>query len=104
MSQFFPAGADRGVVPEAVEEELDLAEREAHVAGEADEQHAVEGVAGVAALAADAVLSGEKPHFLVVADGGSVDAGARGELADFHFVIPLILESVRKTEPASQNT
>jgi hypothetical protein len=51
-------------------------------------EHAVERVAGVAALAADAVRSGEKPHFLVVTDSGSVDGGAGGELADFHFGSP----------------
>jgi hypothetical protein len=79
VSQFFPTGADRGIFAEAVEEELDLAEGEAHLAGEADEQDAVKCVGGVATLAADAVRSGEKPHFLVVTDGGSVDAGAGGE-------------------------
>jgi hypothetical protein len=52
MGQFFPARADRDVFAETVEEELDLAEGEAHLAREADEQDAVEGVAGVAARAA----------------------------------------------------
>jgi hypothetical protein len=34
------------------------------------------------------VRSGEKPHFLVVTDGGSIDGGAGGELADFHVGSP----------------
>src|SRR5258708_1302717 len=52
VREFSPAGADRSVFAEAVEEELDLAEGEAHLACKADEQDAIECVAGVAALAA----------------------------------------------------
>ena len=50
-----PAGGDRRVFAETVEEEFDFCEGEIHFAGEADEQDTVEGVGGVAALAADAV-------------------------------------------------
>ena len=35
--EFFPARADRGIVAEAAEEELDFAEGEAHLAGKADQ-------------------------------------------------------------------
>jgi hypothetical protein len=83
-SEFFPARADGSVVAEAAEEKLDFGEGEAHVAGEADEEDAIEGVCGVAALAAGAVGRGEKAAFFVVADGGGVKAGAAGEITDFH--------------------
>jgi hypothetical protein len=86
--EFFPAGADGGVIAEAIEEEFDFDQGEAHVAGEADEKDAVEGVAGVAALATGALGRGEEPHFFVVADGGGVEAGATGEFTDFHVLPP----------------
>jgi hypothetical protein len=90
--KFFPAGADRGVIAEAAKEELDLAKGETHLACEADEEHAVEGVAGVAALATAAVGRGKKAHFFVVADGRGVEVGASGELADFHLSFPSLAE------------
>src|SRR6266699_2249987 len=77
--------AYRSVIAEAAEEELDFAEGETHVSGEADEEDAREGVTGIAALAAEALGRNEEPEFFVVADGGGVEAGGRGELADFHF-------------------
>jgi hypothetical protein len=83
-SELFPTRAYRSVIAEAAEEELDFGKGEAHFAGEADEEHAVEGVAGVTALAAAAVGRGEKAHFFVIADCRSVEADASGELADFH--------------------
>lgn len=82
--EFFPARADGGVIAEAAEEELDFGEGEAHVGGETDQEDAVEGVGGIAALAAEAVGRGEEAALFVVADGGGVEAGAMGELADFH--------------------
>jgi hypothetical protein len=86
--EFFPARADGGVITEPAEEELDFGEGEAHVGGEADEEDAMEGVAGIAALAADTLRRGEKATFLIVADGGGVEVGASGELADFHDGVP----------------
>ena len=85
VGEFFPAWADRGVVAQAVEKESDLAEGEAHFAGETDEEDAVEGVARIASLAAGAVRRDEQTHFFVVADGRGVKAGADGEFSDFHF-------------------
>lgn len=87
MGKFFPARADGGVVAKAAEEQFDFGEGKAHVAVEADEQGAIEGIAWVAALAAGAMRRGEKTHFLVVADGGSIEAGAGGEFTDFNFVL-----------------
>jgi hypothetical protein len=84
MGESFPARTDGGVFAEAVKEELDLVESEIHVASEADEQHAVEGVGGVAALATDALGGSEEAHFFVVADGGGVEAGAGGKFPDLH--------------------
>jgi hypothetical protein len=84
MGQFFPAGADGGVVAEAAEEEFDFGEGEAHVAGKANEEDAVDGVRRVAALAASAMGRGEKAAFFVIADGGGVKAGAAGKISDFH--------------------
>ena len=37
MGEFFPTGSDGRIVAEAVEEEFDFGEGEAHVAGETDE-------------------------------------------------------------------
>jgi hypothetical protein len=88
VGKFFPAGADGGVVAKAAEEELDFGEGKAHVAGKADEEDAVEGVRRVAALASGAMGRGEKAAFFVVADGGGVEAGAAGEIADFHVEVP----------------
>lgn len=84
VSQFFPTRTNGGVVAQAVEEKFDFAEGKAHFTGEADQEHAIEGVAGIAALAAGAVGRGEQAHFFVVAKGGGVEAGAGGEISDFH--------------------
>ena len=83
-SELFPARADGSIVAETAEEKLDFAEGEAHVSGEADQEHARKGIACVAALAACALGRGEQTAFFVVADGGGVEAGGAGELADFH--------------------
>jgi len=82
--EFFPARADGSFFAEAVEEELDFGEREAHFSCEANEEDAVESVRGIAALAAGAMRRSEQAEFLVVADGGGVEAGAVSEFADFH--------------------
>jgi len=44
VGQFFPTRADRGIVAEAVKKKLNLAEGEVHLAGETNEQDAVEGI------------------------------------------------------------
>jgi len=84
MSEFPPARADGSVFPQAGEEELDFTETEAHAPGEANEEGTMEGIAGIAALAADAVGGGEKPELFIVTEGRSVKAGAAGEFSDFH--------------------
>jgi hypothetical protein len=86
--EFCPARADGGVVAETAEEELDIRESETHFTGEADEERAIEGLAGITALAAGAVGRSEKPHFFVVTDGGGVEVGAAGEFTDFHLRFP----------------
>jgi len=83
--ELFPAGTDGSVVAEAAEEEFDFGEGEAHVRGEAYEEDAMEGVAGIAALPADTLGRDEQAHFFVVADGGGVEVGAASEFTDFHF-------------------
>jgi len=82
--ELFPARADGSVVAEAVEEELDFREGEAHFSGEADEEDAVERVRRIAALAAGAMRGSEEAEFFVVADGGGAEACATGEFTDFH--------------------
>jgi len=84
MSEFPPARADGSVFPQAREEELDFTEGKAHVAGEADQEDTMEGITGIAALAADAVGGGEKAELFIVTEGRSVEAGAAGEFPDFH--------------------
>src|SRR2546427_12766479 len=85
MGEFFPAGADGGIAAQAMEKQFDLAEGEAYVAGEANEKRGVEGVTGIAALAAGAVRRGEQADFFVVAEGGRVETGADSKFPDFHF-------------------
>ena len=82
--ELFPPRADGRIVAEAAEEESDFGKREAHVAGKANEQNVVESIRRVATLAAHAVRRGKQAESFVVADGGSVEAGAMSELADFH--------------------
>jgi len=82
--EFFPTRADGSVIAKPAEEELDFGEGEAHVSGETDQEDARESIAGVPALAAEALGRGEQAAFFVVADGGSVEAGGARELADFH--------------------
>jgi hypothetical protein len=82
--EFFPARADGSIVTEAAEEELDFGEGKAHAAGKTDEEDTMNGVGRVAALAAEALGRSEEAQFFVVADGGSVEVGAAGKLADFH--------------------
>jgi len=93
--EFLPARAYRSGFAEAVEEEFDFEEGEAHIAGETDEQDAMKGVWGVAALAAESVGRWEQAAFFVVADGGSVEIGGAGELADFHEFSSLVFTLVR---------
>jgi hypothetical protein len=82
--EFFPARADGSIVAEAAEEKSDFGEGEAHFAGEADEQHTIQSVGGIAALAAKTLGRREEARLFVVADGRGVDAGATREFADFH--------------------
>jgi hypothetical protein len=99
--EYFPARADRGVVAETAEEELDFGESEAHVGGEANEKDAVQGVTGIAALSAEALGYGEQAHFFVVADGGGVEVGAGGEFTDSHDGVPEILLDLKLTLTSS---
>src|SRR5207253_2683592 len=55
-----PTGADGSVVAETVEEKLDFGKAEAHFGGEANEQDAVNGVAWIAALAAETLGRSEE--------------------------------------------
>jgi hypothetical protein len=83
--EFFPARADGGILAEAAKEELDFGKGETHFSCEANEQNTVEGVGGIATLAAGAVRRSEEAEFFVVANGGGVEACALSEFADFHF-------------------
>jgi hypothetical protein len=53
-SEFAPARGDGSVLAEAVQKELDFGEREVHLASKTNQKQAIECVAGIAALAADA--------------------------------------------------
>jgi hypothetical protein len=59
VRELFPPRPDWGVIPQPVEKNFDLAQRESHIAGKADEEHAVECVRGIPALAARTVGRGE---------------------------------------------
>jgi hypothetical protein len=96
-----PAGADGSIVAEAAEEELDFGEGEAHVAGEADKEDAMQGFGRIAALAAETLRRGEETALFVVTDGGGVEVGAAGELTDFHDGDPEILLDLKLTLTSS---
>jgi hypothetical protein len=89
--EFFPSKADGSIVAKAAEEELDFGEGEAHVGGEADKENTVECVHGVAALAANTLRRGKEAALFVIADGGSVEAGANGKFTNFHDDLPEML-------------
>jgi len=80
-----------------VEKEFDLAEGEAHVAGEANEERAVEGVARITPLTPVRRRGASRPIFFVVAEGGGVETGAGGEFPDFHFSLPGISLDLKLT-------
>ena len=82
--ELFPAWTDGSIVAEAAKKELDLGEGKAHLAREANEQDAVEGVRGIAALTSGTVRRGEQAEFLVVADGRGMEASAAGEFTNLH--------------------
>jgi len=86
--EFFPARADGSGFANSAQKDADVVEREAHFAGEANEENAVERFGRVATLAACTRWRGEKADSLVIADGGSVEAGLLGEFADFHLFCP----------------
>jgi hypothetical protein len=86
--EFFPARADRSILPKAAEEELDFGERKTHLGGKANQQDAVESVRGVTTLAADTVGRGKQTEPFIVADRRSAETGAVSKLADFHGTSP----------------
>ena len=68
VREFFPARPDWRVVPQPVEKNFDLAQRESHLARKADEEHTVECVRGIPALAACTVGRGKQSASFVVTD------------------------------------
>src|SRR3981081_3897593 len=81
----FSGGTNRGAVAQAGEEDFDFGKGKAHIAGEADQEHSVEGIAGTAPTASAAVGCVENAHFFVTANGGCFEAGAAGMVPNFHF-------------------
>src|SRR5258708_12826539 len=61
----------------------------------------MEGVAGIAALAAEPLGRGKEADFFVVADGGGVEVGASGEFTDFHDGVPEIPLDLKLTLTSS---
>ena len=47
MRQLFPSWANRGIIPQAIQKEFDLIQRETHIAGETDEKHTIERFGGL---------------------------------------------------------
>jgi hypothetical protein len=72
VREFFPARPDWGIILQPIEKNFDLAQRKSHLARKADEEHAVECVRGVPALAARTVGHGEQSTPFVVTNRGSV--------------------------------
>jgi hypothetical protein len=82
--EFLPARSYGSLIVQAAKEKLDFGERETHLASEANEENAVEGVRGIAALATAAVRRSEQTEFFVVADGGGIQACASSEFTNLH--------------------
>jgi hypothetical protein len=72
VREFFPAWPDWRVVPQPVEKNFDLVQRESHLARKPDEEHAVECVRRVPPLAARTVGYGKQTASFVVTDCGGV--------------------------------
>jgi hypothetical protein len=72
VRQFFPAWPDWRVVSQPVEKNFDLVQRESHLAGKPDEEHAVECVRRIAPLATRTVGYGKQTASFVVADCGGL--------------------------------
>jgi len=87
-SELLPARADGRIFTNAAEEDADFAKGKTHFAGEANEEYAIEGFRGIAALATCARWRWKKADFFVIPDGGSVEACLPGKSADFHFESP----------------
>jgi len=82
--EFLPARGGRSVFAEAVQEKSDFSETEAHFAGEANEQDAVERFRRIAPMAVEAMRRREQALRFVVADGGSIEACTSSKFADLH--------------------
>jgi hypothetical protein len=72
VREFSPARPNWRVVPQAVEKNFDLAQRESHLARKANEEHAVECVRRVPALATCTMGWREQSASFVVTDRGGV--------------------------------
>jgi hypothetical protein len=72
VREFFPARPNWRIVPQTIQKNFDLTQRESHLARKADEEHAVECVRWVPALAACTMGRGEQSTSFVVTDRGSV--------------------------------
>ena len=73
MSHFLPRRANWGVVPQATVKEFDHVQGQSHIACEADQEHAVHSIAGISALATDAIRSRSKATLFIVADARCVE-------------------------------
>src|SRR6266404_868693 len=88
VREFFPARPDWRVIPQPVEKNFDLPQRESHLACKADKEHAGECVRRIPALAARTVGREEQSTSFVVTDRGSVYPRTAGEFTYLHFVAP----------------
>lgn len=88
LRQFFPARPNGSIVLQTIEKEFDLTQGKTHIAREADEEDAADGLVRIAALATGTVWGGEKSKCFVVADRGRFQAGAAREFSNLHFRPP----------------
>src|SRR5215471_13350949 len=85
--EFLPARADGRGFTNATKEDADFLKRETHFARKTNEENAIQGFRGIAALTACTGWHGKKADFLVITNGGSVEAGLPCESTDFHRVV-----------------
>src|SRR5580704_9916797 len=84
MSQLSPPRPNRRVSLQSVQENFDLAQREPHLTGEADQQYPINGLIRIAALSSHAIRRREQPLLLVITDRRRIQSHTLGQLPNFH--------------------
>lgn len=86
LREFFPARPDGSVLFHSAQEQFDFGQGEAHFGSKANQQNAVQGFGGVAALVAVTLGYWKQANLFVVANRRGIQFGATCQLPYFHNV------------------